>query len=546
MSVEGYLRNRRLAYGVAAASVLLLALWIWAGGVADTYYRRPTVITGGPQILVLHDALRARTPQDVFQVVVPVDPATFQPGARYALYGGATAVARSPKGVVAFYGRRWSLLDADAARTAELPGAWTVQAAMGDAAGLWLFGVEDGALRARRLEEDRPGDEETVARLVGTLASVVAAASPEGPTVAWREEGRTTVSLARRRAGRWETLEAVDIGPAGRWTTVPAGPRQLVVAFDRRDRAWRTATFRVWCCASCGRPAPPARWTFQDPLRLGRYLTGLSAALDGDRIVLCLTRTSSVQLATLPASTLAPDPGASLAHLPLESRWRPLITYLLPTVVLFFSFSLIYLGFVLMRERRQFLLAALGVREPPGPRPAEVMQRVMAYLIDLMILMPFQFFVVESFELLPLAPDYAVDAGVLQAWGLVWAIEFAYFFTLELAAGQTIGKRLIGIRVQRRDGSRPGLRGALLRNLLRVVDASPILGLLALPLVFVPLLGIVFIAATTLHRRPGDLAAGTVVQQETSGAGDAGPGTLTLRDVLERAARRAKQQRDKP
>jgi uncharacterized RDD family membrane protein YckC len=70
--------------------------------------------------------------------------------------------------------------------------------------------------------------------------------------------------------------------------------------------------------------------------------------------------------------------------------------------------------------------------------------------------------------------------------------------------GQTPGKRLLGIRVVRKDGSPAGFVDLALRNLARGVDF--------LPLFYVA--GVVTLMATRPSRRLGDLLAGTLVIRE--------------------------------
>ncbi|MFH1501642.1 MAG: RDD family protein [Candidatus Eisenbacteria bacterium] len=60
---------------------------------------------------------------------------------------------------------------------------------------------------------------------------------------------------------------------------------------------------------------------------------------------------------------------------------------------------------------------------------------------------------------------------------------FLYFFLLEGMVGATLGKRLLGLRVVGVDGGRAGLLRSLLRNVLRVVDGLPTLGLVAAVLI---------------------------------------------------------------
>jgi uncharacterized RDD family membrane protein YckC len=93
---------------------------------------------------------------------------------------------------------------------------------------------------------------------------------------------------------------------------------------------------------------------------------------------------------------------------------------------------------------------------------------------------------------------------------LMFLIIFAYptFFEMRWA-GQSPGKKLLGIRVVSIDGSPVTIVASLLRNLLRIADLgilplSPMLYLVGLP-AFITML------ISRQNRRIGDFAAGTVV-----------------------------------
>ena len=82
---------------------------------------------------------------------------------------------------------------------------------------------------------------------------------------------------------------------------------------------------------------------------------------------------------------------------------------------------------------------------------------------------------------------------------LGWALY--YYFACESGGGQTIGKRLMRLRVVRADGGHAGMGEILVRTILRVIDG------IALYLV-----GLVVMLVTGERRqRLGDLAAGTIV-----------------------------------
>lgn len=86
---------------------------------------------------------------------------------------------------------------------------------------------------------------------------------------------------------------------------------------------------------------------------------------------------------------------------------------------------------------------------------------------------------------------------------------FLYFSLLEGLAGGTVGKRVLGLRVVRPDGDRPGFGRGLVRNLCRLVDALPALNIL----------GVVLIATSREKARFGDRVAGTRVVYAHRSAG---------------------------
>ena len=100
------------------------------------------------------------------------------------------------------------------------------------------------------------------------------------------------------------------------------------------------------------------------------------------------------------------------------------------------------------------------------------------------------------------------DANLLMLLGpwvlavllvLVFVTYWGYFVFGEIArGGRTPGKRALGIRVVRDDGSRVGLVDSLIRNFLRLVDALP--GSYAV--------GIVSVLVSRKNKRLGDIAGG--------------------------------------
>ena len=98
--------------------------------------------------------------------------------------------------------------------------------------------------------------------------------------------------------------------------------------------------------------------------------------------------------------------------------------------------------------------------------------------------------------------------GLLAVVILGWALF--YYYATESAGGQTLGKRLLGLRVERQGGGEATEREIVTRTVLRIIDGIGFY-----------LVGLVTMMVTGERRqRLGDLAAGTVV---VDGSGAATP-----------------------
>ncbi len=96
---------------------------------------------------------------------------------------------------------------------------------------------------------------------------------------------------------------------------------------------------------------------------------------------------------------------------------------------------------------------------------------------------------------------FQLEGGsAVVAMGAVALIGLAYYVLLEAYYGQTLGKRLAGIRVVSEDRSEITLSEAVIRNVLRVVDAIGFY-----------LVGLVFILSSDGRQRLGDRVGNTVV-----------------------------------
>lgn len=93
-------------------------------------------------------------------------------------------------------------------------------------------------------------------------------------------------------------------------------------------------------------------------------------------------------------------------------------------------------------------------------------------------------------------------SGIAIAAVGVFLVLLGYPIAFEaFNGGQTLGKALFGINVASADGSPVRFLGAVVRNLVRLVDALP--GTYTV--------GLIAVLATKRNQRVGDLAAGTVV-----------------------------------
>lgn len=133
---------------------------------------------------------------------------------------------------------------------------------------------------------------------------------------------------------------------------------------------------------------------------------------------------------------------------------------------------------------------------------AGLYSRFLAWLVDGVIVLVIAWIAltVVSALLFPLT-GFASAAGFVT-WFL---IEWGYAITLEtLWSGQTVGKRMMGLRVIQESGVRIGFWQAVLRNLARPFDRFPILYLVG---------GTVALFSKS-HQRLGDMMAGTLVVRE--------------------------------
>jgi uncharacterized RDD family membrane protein YckC len=136
-------------------------------------------------------------------------------------------------------------------------------------------------------------------------------------------------------------------------------------------------------------------------------------------------------------------------------------------------------------------------------------KRLFAWIIDVVIILGYYYLVFELMALYEAKQQANKTADELHSsynisymWIIVSAPILLYHLICEISLnGQSIGKKLMHIRVISDNGGRPGIDQYLLRWLLRTVDFS----------ITFFLGGLISSLVTKHQQRLGDLAAGTIV-----------------------------------
>ncbi len=131
---------------------------------------------------------------------------------------------------------------------------------------------------------------------------------------------------------------------------------------------------------------------------------------------------------------------------------------------------------------------------------ASLGERILARLIDMVIMVVYLFATITFFSKVPVLHKLNGGAEVTFLI-LVYLPVVCYSLLFEVFnQGQSIGKKAMNLRVVMIDGSTPTIGAYLLRWLLFAVDFTVTGGL-----------GVLFILLTKNNQRIGDLAAGTIV-----------------------------------
>ncbi|WP_224369384.1 RDD family protein [Hyalangium versicolor] len=133
---------------------------------------------------------------------------------------------------------------------------------------------------------------------------------------------------------------------------------------------------------------------------------------------------------------------------------------------------------------------------------AGIYSRFLAWLLDSILVMMGTGVVLAILNIAMMAfPGFASALSLV----IYFLVDWGYGIGLETAwSGQTVGKRVMSLRVIQESGVRIGFYHAALRNLVRPVDRLPLFYLVG---------GITALVSRS-HQRLGDMLAGTIVVRE--------------------------------
>lgn len=159
---------------------------------------------------------------------------------------------------------------------------------------------------------------------------------------------------------------------------------------------------------------------------------------------------------------------------------------------------------------------------------ANVFQRLLAFVVDNVVKFAYLYFAVEFFDFQLFEDTANGDTWTLRALDVLFFLPITFYslYSEILMDGQTLGKKLLKIKVINVDGFKPSLPDYIIRWFLRIVDfnlftllfvyvASLGLGnqetLLASLFIFGKLVGFLLILFTKQSQRFGDIIANTIV-----------------------------------
>ncbi|MFD2528488.1 RDD family protein [Polaribacter marinaquae] len=159
---------------------------------------------------------------------------------------------------------------------------------------------------------------------------------------------------------------------------------------------------------------------------------------------------------------------------------------------------------------------------------ANVGQRLLAFLFDNILKFAYIYFVYYVFDFQAVEETFSGDTWTVQAVGILVLIPVTFYtlYSEILMDGQTLGKKLLHVKVINVDGFKPSVSDYTMRWFLRIVDFNLFIllavyiqsitindsdFLLGLTFVVGKLVGLLLILFTPNNQRFGDIIANTVV-----------------------------------
>ncbi|WP_299016855.1 RDD family protein [uncultured Polaribacter sp.] len=155
-------------------------------------------------------------------------------------------------------------------------------------------------------------------------------------------------------------------------------------------------------------------------------------------------------------------------------------------------------------------------------------QRLLAFALDNVIKFAYVFFIYYVFDFQAVEKLYSGDNWTIQAVGILVLIPVTFYtlYSEILLNGQTLGKKLVHLKVINEEGFKPSTTDFLIRWFLRIVDFNLFILLavyvyaenrtkseilIGILFIFGKVVGLLLIAFTKKNQRFGDIIANTIV-----------------------------------
>jgi len=379
---------------------------------------------------------------------------------------------------------------AESSASGKWPLPWQPCAATATGEELWAVGVSDNRLAAARVVGDGDWVNAGSPLSVGVSRDHVCAVDGgDGRMlVMWLERrGETAVNAAIVGPTGWGARSRIRVGipVLAIAAALHDGQPWLFYACKSKRNGGEVRYLRIELTTQgVPRASGPARST---PLTAG---TGLAACARGDEVLAFCIRHRLTHY-----SRLAETGWTAPSLVPGGVGFADTITWIVSALA-------IAAAIVISK-----IAGATAPDSPDVPGPdgqafafAPLWSRGLAFIIDgVVCAVPLAFV-----AMLTMGPNVGSTSESLLTMAVsVHVVRTLYYCIFEAIGGQTLGKRMCGICVVRDDGGPVGMREAVIRNLLRIVDEQLLIGLIV-------------VLTSVRYQRVGDLAGRTVVVRRVS------------------------------